>query len=158
MCTPGARGLPTILLKMTTTPLNLARNIIELLPTRIGRPKGTWLDGLDVLPPEEPLYPPEEIYGILPASFHETYDVREVIARLVDGSRFQEFKARYGATLVCGFAQDPRLPGGHPGEQWRTLLRKLSIKGTHFIELCEQRGGAAFVLAEHNRFYDRARV
>ena len=65
----------------------------------------TCLDALDVAPPEEPLYPPEEIYGILPHTFRESYDVREIIARLVDGSRFREFKARYGTTLVCGFAR-----------------------------------------------------
>ena len=60
---------------------------------------------LDLRRPEEPLYDPEELYGVLPRSFRESYDVREVIARLVDGSRFREFKARYGTTLVTGFAR-----------------------------------------------------
>jgi acetyl-CoA carboxylase carboxyltransferase component len=119
--------------------LEICRNIIETLPTRVGRTQGTWLDGLDVLPPEEPLYPPEEIYGILPTSFHETYDVREVIARLVDGSRFQEFKARYGVTLVCGFARIHGYPVGILANNG-VLFSESSVKGTHFIELCEQRG------------------
>jgi len=119
--------------------LEICRNIIETLPTKVGRAQGTWLDGLDVLPPEEPLYPPAEIYGILPTSFHETYDVREVIARLVDGSRFQEFKARYGATLVCGFARMYGYPVGILANNG-VLFSESSLKGTHFIELCEQRG------------------
>ena len=102
-------------------------------------PAPTWLDGLDVLPPEEPLYPADEIYGILPATFRETYDVREVIARLVDGSSFREFKARYGTTLVCGFARIHGYPVGILGNNG-VLFSESALKGTHFIELCEQRG------------------
>ena len=94
---------------------------------------------VEVAQPEEPLYPAEEIYGILPTTFREAYDVREVIARLVDGSRFREFKARYGTTLVCGFAHIHGYPVGILGNNG-VLFSESALKGTHFIELCEQRG------------------
>ena len=89
--------------------------------------------------PEPPLYPPEEIYGILPRSFRESYDVREIIARLVDGSQFREFKARYGTTLVTGFAYIHGYPVGILANNG-ILFSESALKGTHFIELCEQRG------------------
>ena len=89
--------------------------------------------------PEEPLYEAEEIYGILPTSFREAYDVRELIARMVDGSRLREFKARYGETLVCGFARILGFPVGILGNNG-VLFSESALKGTHFIELCEQRG------------------
>jgi 3-methylcrotonyl-CoA carboxylase beta subunit len=88
--------------------------------------------------PEDPLYPIDEIYGILPTTFRETYDVREIIARLVDGSRFREFKGRYGASLVCGFAHIHGYPIGILGNNG-VLFSESALKGTHFIELCEQR-------------------
>jgi len=119
--------------------LEICRNIIENLPSTGRRPGPSWLDGLDILPPEDPLYPSDEIYGLLPTSFHETYDVREVIARLVDGSKFQEFKARYATTLVCGFARIHGYPVGILGNNG-VLFSESAMKGTHFIELCEQRG------------------
>ncbi len=89
--------------------------------------------------PEQPLHLPEEIYGVLPTRFREAYDVREIIARLVDGSRFREFKARYGTTLVCGFA---RIHGYMVGiiANNGILFSESALKGAHFIELCEQRG------------------
>jgi acetyl-CoA carboxylase carboxyltransferase component len=99
--------------------------------------KTSW--NVEVQPAEEPLYPPDEIYGILPKSFRESYDVREVIARLVDGSRFREFKARYGVTLVCGFAHIHGFPVGILGNNG-VLFSESALKATHFIELCEQRG------------------
>ncbi|HEX7975913.1 MAG TPA: carboxyl transferase domain-containing protein, partial [Anaerolineales bacterium] len=119
--------------------LEICRNIIATLPKAGGRPGPTWLDGLDVLPPEEPLYPPEEIYGVVPANSRETYDVRELIARLVDGSAMREFKARYGTTLVTGFARIHGYPVGILGNNG-VLFSESALKGTHFIELCEQRG------------------
>ncbi|MHB1118495.1 MAG: carboxyl transferase domain-containing protein [Bellilinea sp.] len=119
--------------------LEICRSIIETLPRAAGRFNGTWLDQLDVLPPGEPLYPAEEIYGILPANPRSSYDVREVIARLVDGSEFREFKARYGTTLVCGFARINGYPIGILGNNG-VLFSESALKGTHFIELCEQRG------------------
>ncbi|MFQ5410331.1 MAG: carboxyl transferase domain-containing protein, partial [Anaerolineales bacterium] len=82
--------------------LEICRGIVSALGARAG---GRAPRQIDLAEPEEPLYDPEELYGILPVTFRETYDVREVIARLVDGSRFQEFKARYGTTLVTGFAR-----------------------------------------------------
>lgn len=119
--------------------LEICRNILENLPTKAGRQEGTWLDGLDIRPPEEPLYPAEEIYGILPISSRKSYDVRELIARMVDASRFQEFKARYASTLVCGFAYIHGYPVGVLGNNG-VLFSESALKGTHFIELCEQRG------------------
>ncbi|UYN88647.1 MAG: hypothetical protein KIT08_05970 [Anaerolineales bacterium] len=89
--------------------------------------------------PEEPLYAAEELYGVLPTTFRESYDVREVIARIVDGSRFREFKARYGETLVCGFARIHGYPVGILGNNG-VLFSESALKGAHFIELCEQRG------------------
>ena len=94
---------------------------------------------VEAQPPEEPLYAAEDIYGILPRTFRESYDVREIIARLVDGSRLREFKARYGETLVCGFARIAGYPVGVLGNNG-VLFSESALKGTHFIELCEQRG------------------
>ncbi len=101
------------------------------------------LGGVKTLPadrqtPEEPACDPKEIYGVLPRDPREPYDVREVIARLVDGSRFQEFKARYGTTLVCGFA---RLSGFLVGILANNgiLFSESALKATHFIEMCAQR-------------------
>jgi 3-methylcrotonyl-CoA carboxylase beta subunit/propionyl-CoA carboxylase len=94
---------------------------------------------VEVVAPEEPLYAAKELYGILPASFRESYDVREIIARLADGSRFREFKARYGETLVCGFARIHGYPVGVLGNNG-VLFSESALKGAHFIELCEQRG------------------
>jgi acetyl-CoA carboxylase carboxyltransferase component len=93
----------------------------------------------EIASPQDPLYPPEEIYGILPRSFRETYDVREIIARLVDGSTFREFKLRYGTTLVCGFARIHGYPVGIIANNG-ILFSESALKGAHFIELCSQRG------------------
>ncbi|MBK6850497.1 MAG: methylcrotonoyl-CoA carboxylase [Burkholderiales bacterium] len=88
---------------------------------------------------EEPVYDPAEIYGIIPVDTRKPYDVREVIARVVDGSRFDEFKSRYGSTLVTGFAQ---LYGTTIGIVANNgiLFGESAQKGAHFIELCAQRG------------------
>ena len=88
---------------------------------------------------EEPLYDPEEIYGIIPSDTRKPFDVREIIARVVDGSRFDEFKARYGTTLVCGFAQLHGYPVGIVANNG-ILFGESAQKGAHFIELCGQRG------------------
>ena len=90
-------------------------------------------------PSEEPLYDPQELYGIIPADTRKPYDVREVIARIVDGSRFDEFKARYGATLVTGFARLHGMPVGIVANNG-ILFSESAQKGAHFIELCAQRG------------------
>jgi acetyl-CoA carboxylase carboxyltransferase component len=118
--------------------IEILRGIVSGLPRRRSRTPAV-LDALDIFPPEEPLYPAEEIYGVLPRTFRESYDVREIIARLVDGSQLREFKARYGATLVCGFARIYGYPVGLLGNNG-ILFRESALKGAHFIELCEQRG------------------
>ncbi len=94
---------------------------------------------LDRAAPEEPRYATEELYGVIPADTRKPYDVREVIARLVDGSRFDEFKARYGATLVTGFARLHGYPVGIVANNG-ILFSESALKGAHFIELCAQRG------------------
>jgi 3-methylcrotonyl-CoA carboxylase beta subunit len=86
----------------------------------------------------EPLYPANEMYSIIPTDTRHPFDVREVIARLVDGSCFDEFKARYGATLVCGFAHLYGMPVGIIANNG-ILFSESALKGTHFIELCCQR-------------------
>ena len=88
---------------------------------------------------EEPLFDPQEIYGIVPADTRKPYDVREVIARIVDGSRLDEFKQRYGTTLVTGFAQIYGYPVGIVANNG-ILFSESAVKGAHFIELCAQRG------------------
>jgi len=117
--------------------IELLRGIVETL-TKEGRGKN-WLFRLSSFPPEEPLYPAEEIYGILPSTFRASYDVHEIIARLVDGSKFREFKARYGTTLVCGFARIHGYPIGIIANNG-VLFSESALKATHFIELCDQRG------------------
>jgi acetyl-CoA carboxylase carboxyltransferase component len=92
----------------------------------------------EVLPPEEPKYPAEDLYGIVPSDTRKSFDVREVIARLVDGSRFHEFKALYGTTLVCGFARIMGYPVGIIANNG-ILFSESALKATHFIELCCQR-------------------
>ena len=85
-----------------------------------------------------PRYPAEELYGVIPVDTRKPFDVREVIARIVDGSEFDEFKARYGATLICGFAHIHGMPVGIVANNG-ILFSESALKGTHFIELCCQR-------------------
>lgn len=89
--------------------------------------------------PEDPLYDPAELWGVIPTDTRKPYDVREVIARMVDGSRFDEFKARYGATLITGFAHVHGYPVGIIANNG-ILFSESAQKGAHFIELCAQRG------------------
>ncbi|KAF0310946.1 Methylcrotonoyl-CoA carboxylase beta chain, mitochondrial [Amphibalanus amphitrite] len=91
-----------------------------------------------LLEPEEPRLPASDLYGIVGDNLMKTFDVREVIARVVDGSQFDEFKARYGETLVCGFARLYGYPVGIVGNNG-VLFSESALKGTHFIELCCQR-------------------
>ena len=93
---------------------------------------------LDIRPPVEPLYDAREIYGVVPKDTKQPYDVREVIARIVDGSEFDEFKALFGPTLVCGFARIHGYPVGILGNNG-ILFGESAQKGAHFIELCAQR-------------------
>ena len=112
--------------------LRLTRTIVSTLNTRKTLPA-------DVTSPEEPAYDAAELYGIVNADWRRPYDVREVIARLVDGSRFDEFKQRYAPTIVTGFA---RLHGFLLGivANNGVLFSESALKVTHFIELCNQRG------------------
>jgi len=111
--------------------LGIARNIVETLdpPQKFQ---------LDVAEPEDPYYDPEEIYGIVPQGLRKTFDIKEIIARLVDGSRFQEFKELYGQTLVCGFARIMGYPVGILANNG-VLFSESSLKGAHFVTLCAMR-------------------
>ncbi|NIB39266.1 methylcrotonoyl-CoA carboxylase [Pseudomaricurvus alkylphenolicus] len=111
--------------------LQLARQAVS----RLNRTKPL---GLDVADPKEPLYDAREIYGIIPKDTRKPYDVREIIARIVDGSEFDEFKALYGNTLVCGFARIFGYPVGIVANNG-ILFGESAQKGAHFIELCAQR-------------------
>ncbi|MBL8691405.1 MAG: methylcrotonoyl-CoA carboxylase [Rhodospirillaceae bacterium] len=106
--------------------------------TIVGNLNRTKSNPLDVSAPEDPRYDPSELYGVVPPDLRTPYDVREVIARLVDASRLDEFKARYGATLVCGFARIMGYPVGILANNG-ILFSESALKGAHFIELCCQR-------------------
>lgn len=93
---------------------------------------------IDRIAPEDPHYDPKELYGVIPKDIRKPFDIREVIARMVDGSRFQEFKEFYGPTLVCGFARIMGYPVGILGNNG-VLFSESSVKGAHFINLCTKR-------------------
>ena len=93
---------------------------------------------LDVTPPEDPIYDPQELYSVIPNTFRASYDVRELIARIVDGSKFREFKQNYGTTLITGFARIEGYPVGIIANNG-VLFRESALKGAHFIELCTAR-------------------
>ena len=112
--------------------LSIAREIIAHLNRRKVLPVAT-------RPVVAPRYVAEEIYGIVPKDFRQPYDVREIIARIVDGSEFHEFKQLYGTTLVTGFAHIHGYPVGILANNG-ILFSESALKGTHFIELCNQRG------------------
>jgi 3-methylcrotonyl-CoA carboxylase beta subunit len=111
--------------------LEIARNIIQTLHSRKKMP-------LECTKPQDPAYPAEEIYGIISRDPRVGYDVREIIARIVDASEFHEFKAGFGQTLVCGFAKLWGYPVGIVANNG-VLFSESAQKGAHFIELCNQR-------------------
>src|SRR5690606_5478700 len=111
--------------------LQLARNAVS----RLNRPAP---QTMDVKAPQEPLYDAKELYGIVGTDLCKPFDVKEVIARIVDGSDFDEFKQYYGATLVCGFARIFGYPVGIVANNG-ILFSESAQKGAHFIELCAQR-------------------
>ena len=111
--------------------LRMVRSIVETI--------GLASLAVDVAPVDPPAYDPEELLGILPTDVRTPYDAREVIARLVDGSRFHEFKARYGTTLVTGFARIHGLMTGIVANNG-VLFSESALKGAHFVELCGHRG------------------
>jgi 3-methylcrotonyl-CoA carboxylase beta subunit len=112
--------------------LGIARRIVG----NLGAARTTWAAPAE---PVEPLYAAEEIYGAVPTDLRKPYDVREIVARIVDGSEFDEFKALYGTTLVCGFARIWGYPVGIIANNG-ILFSESSLKGAHFVELCCQRG------------------
>ncbi len=112
--------------------LGLARRIVG----NLNRVKQV---GFELRPPAQPLYPAEELYGVVPQDTRQPYDVREIVARLVDGSEFDEFKRLYGPTLVCGFARIWGYPVGVLANNG-ILFSESALKAAHFIELCAQRG------------------
>jgi 3-methylcrotonyl-CoA carboxylase beta subunit len=111
--------------------LSIARDIVAHLNRKKDMP-------LALRAPVEPKYPAEELYGVIPQDTRRPFDIREVIARIVDGSEFHEFKARYGKTLVCGFAHIHGYPVGIIANNG-ILFAESALKGAHFIELCNQR-------------------
>ncbi|MGW3347542.1 carboxyl transferase domain-containing protein [Nonomuraea rubra] len=111
--------------------LAIVRDIVSTLAPRAGRP---W----ETIAPEPPRHDPRDLYGLIPADTRQPYDVREVIARIADGSRFLEFKAEYGSTLVTGFAHVHGHPVGILANNG-ILFSESAMKGAHFIELCDQR-------------------
>jgi 3-methylcrotonyl-CoA carboxylase beta subunit len=111
--------------------LALARRIVA----NLNRPKHATVE---LQAPEDPLHDPDEILGVVPADLRTPYDIREVLARILDGSRFDEFKPRYGTTLVTGFAHIFGIPVGIVANNG-VLFSEAALKGAHFIELCAQR-------------------
>ena len=112
---------------------------------------------IDRVEPEAPYYDPAELYGIVPSDWKTGFDMREVIARLVDGSRFHEYQPQYGTTLVCGFA---RIWGCKVGilANNGVLFNDSSLKAAHFMQLVRPRPHAAGLPAEHHRLHGRPRV
>ncbi|MEW6363611.1 MAG: carboxyl transferase domain-containing protein [Acidobacteriota bacterium] len=111
--------------------IEITRNIVENLPAPAKHP-------LDITEPEEPYYDPQELYGIIPRDLRRPFDMREVIARIVDGSRFHEFKELYGLTLVTGFARIMGHPVGIVANNG-VLFSESSLKGAHFVSMCAVR-------------------
>jgi len=114
-----------------THAIQICRHIFENLEYRVKQP-------LRTIPIEEPIYDPKELYGIAPIDFRKMVDPREIIMRIVDGSRFQEFKARYAITVVTGFAHIMGFPVGIIAN-FGVLFSESALKVTHFIELCTAR-------------------
>ncbi|HEY6255974.1 MAG TPA: carboxyl transferase domain-containing protein [Xanthobacteraceae bacterium] len=112
--------------------LGIARHIVS----RLNRVKRI---ALDIAAPAEPAYPADDVYGVVPHDPRQTYDVREVIARIVDGSELDEFKRLYGETLVTGFARIWGYPVGIVANNG-ILFSESALKGAHFVELCSARG------------------
>jgi len=110
--------------------------LVRRIVANLNRRKQPWLRTQS---PELPLYDPRELYGVVPADERRAYDVHEVIARLVDGSRFDPFKARYGPTLACGFAHVWGIPVGIVANNG-LLFAESARKAAHFVQLCAQRG------------------
>jgi 3-methylcrotonyl-CoA carboxylase beta subunit len=113
-----------------------ALTLVRKIVSRLNHRKSL---SVETAAPEEPLYPPDELYGVIPADPRKPYDVRELIARIVDGSQLDEFKQNYGSTLVTGFARLHGYPVAILANNG-ILFSESSLKATHFIELAAQRG------------------
>ena len=111
--------------------IQICRNIFQTLEAKEKQK-------LEISPVEEPYYDPEEIYGLAPIDFRKPVDSKEIIARMVDGSRFHEFKARYAPTIITGFANIMGYPVGILANNG-VLFSESSLKGAHFVELCQSR-------------------
>ena len=109
--------------------------LVRRMIGNLNRPKPATVE---MQAPEPPAFDPEEILDVVPADLRQPYDIRELIARVVDGSRFDEFKARFGTTLVCGFAHIEGIPVGIVANNG-ILFSESAVKGAHFVELCSQR-------------------
>jgi len=117
---------------------NNDHHALELVRRAIARTNRSKQLAMDIREPVEPAYPPQDIYGVIPADKKQPYDVREVIARVVDGSDFDEFKSLYGETLVCGYARIHGYPVGIIANNG-ILFGESALKGAHFVELCAKR-------------------
>jgi 3-methylcrotonyl-CoA carboxylase beta subunit len=111
--------------------IQICRNIFQTLEAKEKQ-------RLEIRPVEEPYYDPEEIYGLVPIDFRKPVDSKEIIARMIDGSRFHEFKARYAPTIITGFANIMGYPVGILANNG-VLFSESSLKGAHFVELCQSR-------------------
>jgi hypothetical protein len=149
MCILPFLVLPTIMQKTINMPFRYAANIF-----RPGKQRKT---GTGNFPIEEPYYDPEELYGIAPMDFRKPVDSKEIIARMVDGSRFHEFKARYAPTLVTGFAKIHGLSRWHYCQQW-CFFSESSLKGLICSSYCAVRGNSYFFLTKYHRFYCWQRI
>ncbi len=127
----GISGVADHLAENDGHALAIARDIVAHLNRKKILPVATQ-------PPQDPIYPATDLYGIIPKDTRRPFDIREIIARVVDGSEFQEFKARYGKTLVTGFAHIHGYPVGIVANNG-ILFAESALKGAHFIELCNQR-------------------
>ena len=143
-------GVTDHLAEDDTDALRIVRSIVATLGPRAPRP---W----EVSPTEEPAVDPAELYGVVPADLRTPYDVREVITRIVDGSRFAEFKAAYGPTLVTGFAQHPR-PPGRDHRQQRHLVQRVRPQGCPLHRAVRPAEDPADLPAEHHRVHGRPAV
>jgi 3-methylcrotonyl-CoA carboxylase beta subunit len=115
------------------------RHALQIARRIVGNLNGVKRVDLDLRPPAAPLYATDELHGVVPTEARKPFDVREIIARVVDGSVLDEFKQNYGTTLVCGFARLYGYPVGIVANNG-ILFSESSLKGAHFIELCAQRG------------------
>jgi 3-methylcrotonyl-CoA carboxylase beta subunit len=139
---PRISAAPTCIPAFPVSPITYAENDAHALAIArriVGNFNWRKRPPLRLSEPCAPLHAPEELYGVIPTDAKKPFDVREIIARLVDGSDFDEFKARYGTTIICGFARLWGYPLGIVANNG-ILFSESSLKAAHFIELCAQRG------------------